>query len=81
MMDFSFLDDEDFGLAKSFSSAPVTSLAPQYPYDKKDSVEVEKQVTDIMDRELVSDGFCFKLAPCEDVSLSKLNQLFLNYSN
>jgi hypothetical protein len=41
MMDFSFLDNEDFGLAKSFSSAPVTCLAPQFPYDKKDSVEVE----------------------------------------
>ncbi len=61
-MDFSFLDNEDFGLAKSFSKAPVCALAPLFPYDKKD-VEVENQMTDAIDNQLVSEGFCFKLAP------------------
>ena len=28
-MDYSFMDNEDFGLAKSFSTAPVGLLAPQ----------------------------------------------------
>lgn len=27
-MDFSFLDNEDFGLAKSFSTAPILNLNP-----------------------------------------------------
>ncbi len=27
-MDFSYLDSEDFGLAKSFSTAPILSIAP-----------------------------------------------------
>jgi hypothetical protein len=27
-MDLSFLDNENFGLAKSFSSAPILSIAP-----------------------------------------------------
>ena len=32
-MDFSFLDNEDFGLAKSFSTAPILNLTPHLNYE------------------------------------------------
>jgi hypothetical protein len=35
-MDFSFLDNEDFGLAKSFSTAPLGLIAPQFNYKQKE---------------------------------------------
>lgn len=35
MINFDFLDNEDFGLAKSFSTAPVLTLAPQINLQKK----------------------------------------------
>jgi len=63
MDSFSYLDSEDFGLAKSFTSAPICAMAPNYNYSKKDGVEVENQIEDLMKNELISDGFCFKLAP------------------
>jgi hypothetical protein len=44
MFDFSFMDNEDFGLAKSFSTAPICSIAPQTSYAKKENVEVEKML-------------------------------------
>ena len=68
MLDFSFMDNEDFGLAKSFSTAPICALAPQYAFNKKDQIEVEEEATHALENELISDGFCFKMAPCQDVS-------------
>ena len=61
------MDSEDFGLAKSFSKAPICAIAPQFPYHKKDMEDVESQMTQTMQNELVSEGFCFKLAAGEDV--------------
>ncbi len=40
-MDFSFLDNEDFGLAKSFSTAPILSIAPHVRIESKEAEDVE----------------------------------------
>ena len=40
-LDFSFIENEDFGLAKSFTSAPLLSIAPQTNFDKKEGIDVE----------------------------------------
>ena len=32
-MDWSFTGEEDFGLAKSFSNAPMTMIAPKISHD------------------------------------------------
>lgn len=66
-MDFAFLDDEDFGLAKSFSTAPLTLIAPNIDLAKKEAVDLDSEYTSTMANELVTDGFCFKLYPGEDV--------------
>lgn len=39
--DFSFLDNEDFGLAKSFSTAPILKIAPHTIYQQKTDIEHE----------------------------------------
>lgn len=66
-MDFSFLDNEDFGLAKSFSTAPLGMIAPAVNLKKKEQVDLEHEYTDVISNEYVSDGFCFKLFPGENV--------------
>jgi len=66
-IDFSFMDNEDFGLAKSFSTAPVSLIAPQISLASKEQVAPEKEYTEVMEQsEIRADGFCFKLAPTED---------------
>jgi len=66
-IDFSFMDNEDFGLAKSFSTAPVSLIAPQISLASKEQVAPEKEYTECMEQnEIKAEGFCFKLAPTED---------------
>ena len=72
-MDFSFFDNEDFGLAKSFSTAPLGAIAPQFNMKQKEQVDLEREYTDVVDNSYVSDGFCFKLYPGENV---RLNQIY-----
>ncbi len=68
MEDFSFMDDPDFGLAKCFSNAPLTVM-PQIKLSTREHTPVEDIGVENLN-EIVSDGFCFKVAPCENVSLS-----------
>jgi hypothetical protein len=70
-LDFNFSDIEDFGMAKCFSKAPVGMIAPQFASEETmvnhqgpDMNECENMLAN----EIRSDGFCFKLAPTEDVS-------------
>jgi len=60
------MDDEDFGLAKSFSTAPLCMLAPGTNIASKSDVKEVNVVQDQMDNEIRSDGFCFKLHPSEN---------------
>ena len=63
-MDFSFLDNEDFGLAKSFSTAPILSIAPHTNFAQKELGDVERELSEqAVPEGFVSEGFCFKLAP------------------
>jgi hypothetical protein len=68
---FNFSDVEDFGMAKCFSNAPIGMIGPHFANEEEmvpaygtDMKECEKA----MSNEIRSDGFCFKLAPTEDVS-------------
>ena len=70
-LSFNFSDVEDFGMAKCFSSAPLGMIAPHFAAEEEmvshrgpDMNECEKA----LGNEIRSDGFCFKLAPTEDVS-------------
>lgn len=65
-IDYSFMDSEDFGLAKSFSTAPVGLLAPQVNIAGAQASDAEKECEQRMDNEIKADGFCFKLHPAED---------------
>lgn len=40
-MNFDFLDSDDFGLAKSFSTAPTLAISPFADMSQKESVDVE----------------------------------------
>jgi hypothetical protein len=44
--DFSFTGDEDFGLSKSFSTAPILSIAPRTNFDQRSGVNVEGEYTE-----------------------------------
>ena len=43
-MDFSFMDNEDFGLAKSFSTAPLMSLNPRLNHSIKELGDTEREL-------------------------------------
>lgn len=45
-MDFAFLDNEDFGLAKSFSTAPVLSISPYTNFSQKEQVDIEHELNE-----------------------------------
>jgi hypothetical protein len=64
-MDFAFLDNEDFGLAKSFSTAPILSISPHTNFASKETGDIEHELDQQIGNtgEYVSEGFCFKLAP------------------
>jgi hypothetical protein len=71
-LNFNFNDIEDFGMAKCFSSAPLGMIGPHFaaegemaPHDGPDMKEGEQ----FLNNEIKAEGFCFKLAPSEDVSL------------
>jgi hypothetical protein len=66
-MDFSFLDNEDFGLAKSFSTAPILSIAPKTDFSMKERGDIEHELSEQAPEAFVSEGFCFKLAPGQEV--------------
>ena len=69
-MDFSFLDNEDFGLAKSFSTAPILAISPYTNFASKQVDDVEHELDNHVGNtgEYISEGFFFKLAPGQDVS-------------
>lgn len=63
-MEFSFLENEDFGLAKSFSTAPVLQITPHVSLASREQEDVEHSLENEMQTgEYISEGFCFKLAP------------------
>ena len=67
-IDFGFLENEDFGLAKSFSSAPILAIAPQVNFAQRSQGDLEHQLDMEAPAEaFVSEGFCFKMAPGQDV--------------
>ena len=79
-MDFSFADEEDFGLAKSFSAAPVTMITPDISHDNFTNMSKPEQFN-MEDDSIKAEGFNFKFAPVENVSLpmsllsDEINQL------
>jgi len=62
--DLSFMDHEDFGLAKSFSTAPLMVM-PSASLPFHEQKDFEREPVEAAN-EIVTDGFCFKLAPCEN---------------
>jgi hypothetical protein len=77
-MDFGFLDNEDFGLAKSFSTAPILAIAPHVNFAQREQGDLEHQLNMETPAEaFVSEGFCFKMAPGQDVMhLEKLTKYY-----
>ena len=65
-MDCSYLDDEDFGLAKSFTKAPWSIIAPNMTLKQSEEPDLEKPMENLTLNEIRSDGFCFKMHPSED---------------
>jgi hypothetical protein len=63
---FEVPSEEDFGLAKSFSSAPFVQIAPLKNFNNTHEDTVEREVDAAGLSEIKADGFCFKLAPTED---------------
>jgi len=64
-MDFSFMESEEFGLAKSFSTAPMMSISPFTNFNVKERPDIEHELDNEIANcgQYVSEGFCFKLAP------------------
>ena len=56
----------DFGLAKSFSTAPVMTLAPQISLKSVEEKPAEQEFQETLNNEIKVDGFNFKLHPSED---------------
>jgi len=63
---FDMPSEEDFGLAKSFSSAPFVQIAPLRNFNNTHEDTVEREVDSAGLSEIRADGFCFKLAPTGD---------------
>jgi len=66
--DFGFANDEDFGLAKSFTNAPMHQIHPLVNFKNDGTAELlaDEPIATSEPNEIRADGFCFKLAPCED---------------
>jgi hypothetical protein len=65
--DFSCLDDEDFGLAKSFTTAPIGLVAPEVSLASAEQTDLDKECENALNRDPVGvEGFNFKLHPVED---------------
>jgi hypothetical protein len=65
-MDFNFMANEEFGLAKSFTTAPVGLLAPLTSLKSMEEPSADNECESHMGNEIKADGFCFKLHPSED---------------
>ena len=65
-LDFSGMDDEDFGLAKCFTTAPIGLITPGVSLESQEEPNIEKECMNSMNNEIKADGFCFKLHPTED---------------
>jgi len=63
---FDGMDDEDFGLAKSFSTAPFGMIAPMQTLESAERPDLEKEAAKDLSNEIRSDGFNFKLHPVND---------------
>ena len=74
-MDLSFLENEDFGLAKSFSTAPILSIAPHVNFQQKERADIDRELSEEASEAFVSEGFCFKLAPGQNVNRFCVNQI------
>ena len=59
-------ETEDFGLAKSFSNAPLLQIAPLSTFNNTHEDSVEKEIESTSVNEIRADGFCFKLCPTAD---------------
>ena len=78
-MDWDFAAEEDFGLAKSFTNAPLGIISPSLD----DEIRQNEYSTDQLAKDAINldgeqnmrvDGFNFKMAPSNDVSKTRLNQ-------
>ena len=69
-LDFGFTGEEDFGLARSFSTQPLMQIAPLANFSNTTGAqgeETEKKVNMEEDpNEIRAEGFCFKMAPGQD---------------
>lgn len=63
--DYSFMDNEDFGLAKSFTTAPFGLIDPSANLKAHEEPDLEHEAENIS-TEIKSEGFCFKMHPAED---------------
>jgi len=66
--DFSCLDSEDFGLAKSFTTAPIGLVAPQISLASAEEPNIEKECeNEILTQGPIGvEGFNLKLHPVDD---------------
>ena len=69
-IDWDFAGEEDFGLARSFSNAPLGMIQPQYDNKIHQNHYTEKQLGEeaTKDQGIRLDEFNFKMAPGVDVS-------------
>lgn len=68
-IDFDFAGEEDFGLARSFSNAPVGMIQPQMDNKNHQNHYTEQQLgEEVHDQGIRLDEFNFKMAPGVDVS-------------
>jgi len=66
-VDYSGIDHEDFGLAKSFTTAPFGLGHPGISLASREAPDAEKACEDVVNNsEIRVDGFNFKLHPQED---------------
>lgn len=65
---FDFLENEDFGLAKSFTTAPIGIISPAIDLKLAEQPDVDREFENqvLHNSEIRADGFCFKLHPAED---------------
>lgn len=65
-MDCDYLDNDDFGMAKSFTTAPLCILDPGVTLKQAEEPDIKNAVDDIATNEVKAEGFCFKMHPTED---------------
>jgi hypothetical protein len=68
-LDFSCMDEADFGLAKTFTTAPMGLIAPGTSLKEAEAVNVDRECEEyVLDRthEIKQEGFCMKFYPTQD---------------